>query len=158
MANVATAILNISPQKELNRLDQMILRTKEFQKELDYRKEVEDEVFRLFSEGKFEEGKELLDKLDDEKIMALAEPVNEQSNNHVESKITTAEAAAILNASPQFVRVAMQRGILNIGIAMQMPNSNKWTYNISPKLLGEYSGKNIEYELERLRGEERNVV
>ena len=54
MANVATAILNISPQKELNRLDQMILRTKEFQKELDYRKEVEDEVFRLFSEGKFE--------------------------------------------------------------------------------------------------------
>mgnify|MGYP003100537668 FL=1 len=90
--------------------------------------------------------------------MALAEPVNEQSNNHVESKITTAEAAAILNASPQFVRVAMQRGILNIGIAMQMPNSNKWTYNISPKLLGEYSGKNIEYELERLRGEERNVV
>ena len=52
----------------------------------------------------------------------------------------------------------MQRGILNIGIAMQMPNSNKWTYNISPKLLGEYSGKNIEYELERLRGEERNVV
>ena len=147
MANVATAILNISPQEELNRLDQMILRTKEFQKELDYRKEVEDEVFRLFSEGKFEEGKELLDTLDDE-----------QSNNHVESKITTAEAAAILNASPQFVRVAMQRGILNIGIAMQMPNSNKWTYNISPKLLGEYSGKNIEYELERLRGEERNVV
>ena len=32
----------------------------------------------------------------------------------------------------------MQRGILNIGIAMQMPNSNKWTYNISPKLLGEW--------------------
>ena len=102
MANVATAILNISPQEELNRLDQMILRTKEFQKELDYRKEVEDEVFKLFSEGKFEEGKELLDTLDDEKIMALAEPVNEQSNNHVESKITTSEAAAILNASPQF--------------------------------------------------------
>lgn len=67
-------------------------------------------------------------------------------------KITTAEAAAILNASPQFVRVAMQRGVLNIGIALQMPNSTQWTYNISPKLLAEYTGKNIEQELNQLRG------
>ena len=67
-------------------------------------------------------------------------------------KITTAEAAEILNASPQFVRVAMQRGVLNIGVAMQMPNSSHWTYNISPKLLEKYTGKNIEQELERLRG------
>lgn len=67
-------------------------------------------------------------------------------------KITTAEAAAIINTSPQFVRVAMQRGILNIGIALQMPNSTQWTYNISPKLLEEYTGKNVEKELEKIRG------
>ena len=67
-------------------------------------------------------------------------------------KITTAEAAAIINTSPQFVRVAMQRGILNIGIAMQMPNSTQWTYNISPKLLEEYTGKNVEKELAKIRG------
>lgn len=47
--------------KELDRLDKKIARTKELQKELDHRKEVEDKVFRLFSEGKFEEGKALLD-------------------------------------------------------------------------------------------------
>ena len=59
--------------KELDRLDKKIARTKELQKELDHRKEVEDKVFRLFSEGKFEEGKALLDTLDDEKVMELAE-------------------------------------------------------------------------------------
>ncbi len=66
------------------------------------------------------------------------------------AKITTAEAAAIINASPQYVRVAMQRGVLPIGTAVKM--SSIWTYNISPKLLEDYSGKNIEKELERLRG------
>lgn len=59
--------------KELDRLDKKIARTKELQKELDHRKEVEDKVFRLFSEGEFEEGKALLDTLDDEKVMELAE-------------------------------------------------------------------------------------
>lgn len=66
------------------------------------------------------------------------------------AKITTTEAAAIINASPQYVRVAMQRGVLPIGTAVKM--SSIWTYNISPKLLEDYSGKNIEKELERLRG------
>ena len=47
-------------------------------------------------------------------------------------KILTTEAAAILNTSPQFVRVAMQQGKLPIGIAIKM--STKWTYNISGKL------------------------
>ena len=34
-------------------------------------------------------------------------------------KILTTEAAAILNTSPQFVRVAMQQGKLPIGIAIK---------------------------------------
>lgn len=59
--------------KELDRLDKKIARTKELQKELDHRKEVEDKVFALFAEGKFEEGKALLGTLDDEKVMELAE-------------------------------------------------------------------------------------
>lgn len=66
------------------------------------------------------------------------------------AKITTVEAAAIIDTSPQYVRVAMQRGVLPIGTAVKM--SSVWTYNISPKLLEEYSGKDIEKELERLRG------
>lgn len=60
------------------------------------------------------------------------------------------EAAAILNVSPQFVRVAMQQGKLPIGTAVQM--SSIWTYHISEKLLADYSGKNIEKEIERIRG------
>ena len=59
--------------KELNRLDRRMSRTKELQAELDHRTEVEEKVFRLFSEGKFEEGKALLDTLDDEKVRELME-------------------------------------------------------------------------------------
>lgn len=65
-------------------------------------------------------------------------------------RILPTEAAAILNVSPQFVRIAMQREKLPIGTAVQM--SSVWTYHISEKLLAEYSGKDIEKELERIRG------
>lgn len=64
-------------------------------------------------------------------------------------KITTAEAAAMINTSPQFVRIAMQQGKLPIGTAIKM--SSVWTYNISPKLLAEYIGKDVEVELQKLR-------
>ena len=64
-------------------------------------------------------------------------------------RILPTEAAAILNVSPQFVRVAMQQGKLPIGTAVQM--SSIWTYHISEKLLADYSGKNIEKEIERIR-------
>ena len=83
-----------------------------------------------------------------------AQPVTEQEAVTMAKGINTAEAAAIIGASPQFVRAAMQRGVLNIGIALQMPNSSQWTYNISPKLLAEYTGKDIEKEIKKLRGGE----
>lgn len=41
-------------------------------------------------------------------------------------------------------------GKLPIGTAVQM--SSIWTYHISEKLLADYSGKNIEKEIERIRG------
>ena len=63
-------------------------------------------------------------------------------------RILPTEAAAILNVSPQFVRVAMQQGKLPIAVQM----SSIWTYHISGKLLADYSGKNIEKEIERIRG------
>lgn len=65
-------------------------------------------------------------------------------------RILPTEAAAILNVSPQFVRIAMQQGKLPIGTAVQM--SSIWTYHISEKLLQEYSGKNIEQEIMKIRG------
>lgn len=66
-------------------------------------------------------------------------------------RITTVEAAAIIKSSPQFVRAAMQQGLLPIGCAIKMPNSPTWTYNISPKLLAEYTGEDIDVELNKLR-------
>lgn len=57
-------------------------------------------------------------------------------------RILPTEAAAILNVSPQFIRVAMQQGKLPIGTAVQM--SSIWTYHISEKLLADYSGKDIQ--------------
>ena len=70
------------------------------------------------------------------------------------SKITTAEAAAIINASPQYVRVAKQQGRLNIGTCAKM--SSIWTYNISEKLLHDYTGKDIKKELEILRKKDKS--
>lgn len=67
-------------------------------------------------------------------------------------KITVVEAAKILHVSDQFVRIGLQRGILPIGTAIKM--SSKWTYQISPKMLADYSGEDINRELARIRGEE----
>lgn len=66
-------------------------------------------------------------------------------------KIKVTEAAAVLRVSDQFVRIGLQRGILPIGTAIKM--SSKWTYQISPKLLADYSGADIGKELERIRSD-----
>ena len=65
-------------------------------------------------------------------------------------KILVCEVAKLLGKSNLFVYEAMKRGILNIGIAMQMPNSTKWTFSISPTLLAEYMGIDIPTLNERL--------
>lgn len=70
-------------------------------------------------------------------------------------RILPTEAAVILNVSPQFIRIAMQQGKLPIGTAVQM--SSIWTYHISEKLLADYSGKDIQTELERIRGKRGGV-
>ena len=64
-------------------------------------------------------------------------------------KIRPAEAAAIIHASDQYVRIGMQRGILPIGTAVKM--SSKWTYNISAKPLAEYSGADVAEEIRKIR-------
>ena len=75
-----------------------------------------------------------------------------------EKKILPCEVAKLLEKSNLFVYEAMKRGYLNIGIAMQMPNSTKWTFSISPTLLAEYLGIDIPALNERLaviRGERK---
>ena len=71
-------------------------------------------------------------------------------------KIIVPEVAKLLGKSNLFIYEAMKRGFLNIGIAMQMPNSTKWSFSISPSLLAEYMGIDIATLNERLaciRGE-----
>lgn len=61
-------------------------------------------------------------------------------------KILPTEAAAVMGCSPQYVRVGLQQGRLNIGEAIKM--SSIWTYNISPALLAARQGMTVE-ELEK---------
>ena len=53
-------------------------------------------------------------------------------------KITPDQAAMVMGCSSQFVRIGLQRGILNIGEAVKL--SSKWTYNISPAKLAARQG------------------
>ena len=69
-----------------------------------------------------------------------------------ERKILVCEAAKLLGKSNLFVYEAMKRGYLNIGVAMQMPNSTKWTFSISPTQLADYLGIDIPTLNERLAG------
>ena len=55
-------------------------------------------------------------------------------------RMTVAEAAKELGASQQFVRIGLQRGVLNFGSAVKM-NGNRYTYHICESKLREYLGK-----------------
>lgn len=63
-------------------------------------------------------------------------------------KITVQTAARLMGKSTLFVREAMRQGLLPIGIAEQMPGSQKWSFYISPKLLADYIGVSVEAVLE----------
>ena len=67
-----------------------------------------------------------------------------------ERKILVCEVAKLLGKSNLFIYEAMKRGFLNIGVAMQMPNSTKWSFSISPTLLAEYLGIDVATLNERL--------
>ena len=71
-----------------------------------------------------------------------------------DNNIKPAEAADILGVSPQFVRVAMQLGQLPIGVAIKLPGSTEFTYQISDNLRQEMTSKNVQEEIRRIR--ERN--
>lgn len=56
--------------------------------------------------------------------------------------MTVSECAKLLDKSPQFVRIGLQRGILPFGYAIKM--SSKWTYHISDAKVYEYLGLELE--------------
>ena len=64
-------------------------------------------------------------------------------------KITPDKAAMVMGCSSQFVRIGMQRGLLEIGDAVKM--STKWTYNISPAKLAARQGMTVDQLEEEIR-------
>ena len=82
-----------------------------------------------------------------EKIAEVLECTVEWLNSEVSSDDTTdnglrnvsvAEAAKILGKGEEFVRVALQRGVVPFGFAVR--NKTRWSYHISPKKLNDYVG------------------
>lgn len=65
-------------------------------------------------------------------------------------KITPDQAAMVMGCSAQFVRIGLQRGLLNIGDAVKM--SSKWTYNISPAKLAARQGISMDQLETAIRG------
>lgn len=49
------------------------------------------------------------------------------------TRLTVSEAAAIMGASPEWIRAAMREGILKIGWCMK--SGRRWSYYISKDLL-----------------------
>lgn len=59
-------------------------------------------------------------------------------------------AAEIMGKDPQFVRLALIRGLLPIGMAMKIDeDNNRYNYYISPKLFWEYTGYVYEKALKK---------
>lgn len=63
-------------------------------------------------------------------------------------RLTVAQASELLSTNKQFVRIALQRQVLPIGVAVKM--SSKWTYLIESKKVADYIGVEEEELLEKL--------
>lgn len=53
--------------------------------------------------------------------------------------MTVTECAKLLDKSPQFVRIGLQRGLLPFGVAIRI-SGNKYTYHIADQKVYEYLG------------------
>lgn len=70
--------------------------------------------------------------------------------------VSIKETAKLMNKSEMFVRIGLQRGLLPIGTAIK--TSSKYSYHISPKLLGDYLGINLNEEEICTREEINNKI
>lgn len=61
----------------MSNMDKKIKEIKDMQAELDRRTAIEEQVLKLFAEGKFEEGKELLESLDHSDVESVQEVIEE---------------------------------------------------------------------------------
>lgn len=69
------------------------------------------------------------------------------------NRVLPDEAGKILGVNGQFVRVALQRGLLDIGFAMKQ-SSSRYTYYINLHKLADYAGRaeeDVAREIKRIR-------
>ncbi len=58
------------------------------------------------------------------------------------NRLTVEQAASLLGASEQFIRIGLQQGTLKFGMAVKM--SNRWTYVITKQKFEEVTGIKVE--------------
>lgn len=54
------------------------------------------------------------------------------------NRLSVAQAASLLNASEQYIRIGLQQGVLKFGTAVKM--SGNYTYVITKQKFEEYTG------------------
>ena len=54
------------------------------------------------------------------------------------NRLSVADAASLLNASEQFIRIGLQQGTLKFGMAVKM--SGQWTYVLTKQKFEEVTG------------------
>lgn len=63
----------------------------------------------------------------------------EQQQKEQPKNISVEQASKLIGRSQQWVRISMQRNIINIGTCIK--NGEKWDYYINPSLLYKFIGK-----------------
>ena len=58
------------------------------------------------------------------------------------NRISVEQAAKLLGASPQFIRIGLQQGKLDLGMAVKM--SRNWTYVITKQKFEEKTGIKVD--------------
>lgn len=58
------------------------------------------------------------------------------------NRISVERAAKLLGASPQFIRIGLQQGMLDFGMAVKM--SRNWTYVITKQKFEEKTGIKVD--------------
>lgn len=66
-------------------------------------------------------------------------------------KLTVSRAAALMGKGPMYVRIGLQRKLLDIGVAYKLTGS-RWNYTISPGKLAAWLGIPVEELEKRVEG------
>lgn len=77
------------------------------------------------------------------KTVQSGRPVKkEEEMPEYKNRISVEHAAELLGASPQFIRIGLQQGMLKFGMAVKM--SRQWTYVITKQKFEEATGIKVE--------------